>query len=235
MKTERIFKNLLNAKGKVDLNEFFYQNYDELIPLLSPYYYGMQNIIAHLIPQNTRKIVDLGCGTGTLLANVIKANPSVEVAIGIDKNKRFASRFYSKFPKEWQGTKQFCALDFTALTLPFADIYVATLALHNLSPEVQVRVISEILRTAPIFILFDIYKGETDADEEEKYEFTLRYMRSKNVHTAVQEIVLNEMRIKDSPLTIKQYETLFRRANFNFETLLFEPGYILYKAESEIL
>jgi len=114
-----------------------------------------------------RRVLDLGCGTGTLLARLVRERPGIE-PWGIDLSARMLERARTKVP-----TGRFFQADLSgdlsSLHLPSVQAIVSTYTLHELPDERKARLIRQ-LRTghlAPdgVIALGDIaFRTDMDRD-----------------------------------------------------------------------
>ncbi len=96
--------------------------------------------------QKNSKVLDLGCGTGTLTVLIKKSQPLAEV-MGIDIDPRILSIAKQKAAQAQVNV----SFDLgTAFNLPYSDHFfdrvVSSLVFHHLTRENKVRALKEILR-----------------------------------------------------------------------------------------
>lgn len=103
-------------------------------------------LITQLNPKDNEKILDFGCGTGTLMLMIKKARPGL-VVHGIDIDPRMLEIANKK---ALQAGVEVHLIKYDGITLPFADEtfdkVVTSLVLHHLSTQEKFRIFREIYR-----------------------------------------------------------------------------------------
>jgi ubiquinone/menaquinone biosynthesis C-methylase UbiE len=103
-------------------------------------------LITQLNPKDNEKILDFGCGTGTLMLMVKKARPG-SVVHGIDIDPRMLE---AANKKAHQAGVEVHLIKYDGITLPFADEtfdkVVTSLVLHHLSTQEKFWIFREIYR-----------------------------------------------------------------------------------------
>lgn len=143
--------------------EFLTPFYDNILNLIGFGYRQRVKIVKLLNLKNGDKVLDVGCGTGSLLIVAKKLNPEI-IATGIDIDEKILKIAKNKMQKE--NLK----INFTKTSadkLPFGDssfdVVVSTLVFHHLSLDVKKRTLEEvkrILKKNGRFLLVDF--GKTD-------------------------------------------------------------------------
>ncbi len=120
-------------------------DFDTGIRQLLPHYDEMLNAIAHCIPSTSRRILELGCGTGELSLKILKRCPDAEI-IALDYSPRMINFAQSKmaqagYENRWKGIEA----DFGEwanypekfdIGTSF-DACVSSLAIHHLTDEMK--------------------------------------------------------------------------------------------------
>jgi ubiquinone/menaquinone biosynthesis C-methylase UbiE len=115
-------------------------------------------VAAVLADPPPRLVLDVGCGTGTLAADVVAADPRVHV-LGIDGDKEVLARARSKTAALDGRVALTCGLA-DAIPAPDAtvDVVVASLLVHHLGPDAKRRFLREagrVLRPAGRLVIVD--------------------------------------------------------------------------------
>ena len=93
--------------------------------------------MASLIPQNTQKLLDLGCGTGLELDEIFKRFPDVEV-VGIDLTREMLDKLRLKHPKK--NMQLICSDYFkTEFGTNKFDCAVSFETMHHFTPETKIE------------------------------------------------------------------------------------------------
>lgn len=117
-----------------------------------------QAMIAALAERSFRNIVDLGCGTGSLLASLCRQFPKAEI-VGVDADEAALRLAATKTQHVRSQVSLRCA---DAGHLPFADgsieAFTSSLFFHHLEDAAKVKVLREVTRClAPggVFVIAD--------------------------------------------------------------------------------
>lgn len=143
--------------------EFLTPFYDTILNLIGFGYKQREKIVKLLNLENGEKLLDVGCGTGTLLIVAKKLNPDID-AIGIDIDEKILKIATEKTKKE---NLKVSYLNASADRLPFKnssfDVVVSSLAFHHLPFNIKKGAIFEIkriLKKDGRFLLVDFGKTE---------------------------------------------------------------------------
>mgnify|MGYP002776990048 CR=1 FL=1 len=149
-------------------------DFDSGIRQLLPRYDEMLNAIAHCIPTNAQRILELGCGTGELSLKILHRCPSAEI-VALDYSPRMLQFAKHKiesagYLNRWKGieadfgdwTKE---PDKINIGIGF-DAVVSSLAIHHLTNEMKLNLfqrIRESLNRKGVFWNADPILPESDA------------------------------------------------------------------------
>lgn len=143
--------------------EFLTPYYDSILNFIGFGYKQREKIVRLMELKNKEKLLDVGCGTGSLLIVAKKLYPQI-TAIGIDidekilkiaKNKIRKENLKIEFIKTSSGKLPFKDLEF--------DVVVSSLVFHHLPLDLKIKTIREIkriLKKGGQFLLVDF--GKTD-------------------------------------------------------------------------
>lgn len=143
--------------------EFLTPYYDSILNFIGFGYKQREKIVRLMELKNKEKLLDVGCGTGSLLIVAKKLYPQI-TAIGIDidekilkiaKNKIRKENLKIEFIKTSSGKLPFKDLEF--------DVVVSSLVFHHLPLDLKIETIREIkriLKKGGQFLLVDF--GKTD-------------------------------------------------------------------------
>ncbi len=163
--------------------------------------------MSKLVPENTKNLLDLGCGTGLELEAIFKRFPDISVT-GIDLTKAMLDKLEEKYRGKnitlIQG-------DYfrTDLGQNRFDTAISFQTMHHFSPEMKIGLYQKIcdsLKSGGVYIECD-YMVETQAEEEYWYAENVRIRREQNIPE-------NEFYHYDTPCTIENQIKMFKAAGF---------------------
>lgn len=130
------------ALGYSFLNPF----YDFIMKLISPEKEFKTRLLAQAGIQTGSRVLDLGCGTGTLTILIKRARPGAEVS-GLDGDREILKIAAGKIAKEGLSIKLEEALA-NALPYPAAsfDRVLSSLLFHHLTREAKLSALKEVFR-----------------------------------------------------------------------------------------
>lgn len=170
--------------------------------------------MADLVPENTRSILDLGCGTGLELDEIFRRLPSVSVT-AIDLTQPMLDILKVKHPEK--NLKVICGdyfkIDFKEDTY---DAAVSSQTLHHFSHEMKLglyRKIFHALKPEGVYIECD-YMVEKQSVEDELYAVNTRLRRELGIDEG-------EYCHFDTPCTIENQVSMLTQAGFSAMTLEF--------------
>lgn len=163
--------------------------------------------MSRLVPENTKNLLDLGCGTGLELEAIFKRFPCISVT-GIDLTKSMLDKLEEKYRGKnitlIQG-------DYfrTDLGQNRFDTAISFQTMHHFSHEMKIGLYQKIcdsLKSGGVYIECD-YMVETQAEEEYWYAENARIRREQNIPE-------NEFYHYDTPCTIENQIKMFKAAGF---------------------
>lgn len=127
-------------------------DFDTGIRQLLPRYDEMLEVITHCVPSTSRRILELGCGTGELSLKILNRYPDAQV-IALDYSPRMLQFAQDKitaagYQKRWFGTQADFG-DWADNPEKFAigsefDACVSSLAIHHLQDEMKLKLFERI-------------------------------------------------------------------------------------------
>ncbi len=164
-------------------------------------------VMAEVSPQNTKELLDLGCGTGLELDEIFKINPNVCVT-GIDLTQAMLDELKKKHPDK--NLNLICGSYFD---VPFGkekfDAAISFETLHHFTHGEKIKLyrkIFEALKKGGCYIECDYMA--TDQKEEDFYFSELKRMKKE------QNISGNEIVHYDTPCTVKNQIKVLQKAGF---------------------
>ena len=164
-------------------------------------------LMASLVPAHTRRLLDLGCGTGLELAEYFALNPGAKVT-GIDLASGMLRALEEKFPG-----KDITLICGSYFDVPFGEGFdgaVSVESLHHFTKEEKIplyRKLRNALKPGGFFILTDYFSL---SDEEERWH-RAELLRLK----AEQGITDGEFYHYDTPLTVAHETEALLAAGFS--------------------
>ena len=143
------------------------QEFDRIILRLIPHYTTMVRLLVEAIPFEKSaplRVVDLGCGTGTVAAKVLESFPNAHITcVDLAENMIAISQAKLKrYPRVDYVVADFCSFSFDARS----DAVISSLALHHLATNEDKRNfywrIYESLNTGGVFYNADVVLASND-------------------------------------------------------------------------
>jgi len=172
---------------------------------------GMEskNIIASLLPDHTKTIIDFGIGTGLELEKIFSRFPNVEVT-GIDISENMLNLLKKTYPDK--NVNLYCESYFNYnFKKLYYDVALSVMALHHYTREVKTNLYKKIyncINTNGLYIECDYIITENDHKKAQEIEnfFFSEYKRLKE-----EQGILDDREYHyDTPCTVaKQINMLF--------------------------
>jgi trans-aconitate 2-methyltransferase len=191
--------------------------YDARIRTFIPDYEEMLGVAAAAIPARTRRIVDLGIGTGALSARCLQSAPRAKV-VGVDMDPAIlalAARRLGNRATLTTGT-------FLRTPLPAADAVVASYALHHVRTRsakgALYRRIHAALRRGGVFVSVDCHPADAAVVRRGQREAWLAHLR--RTYSASKAVaLLDAWSHEDVYVPLDAEVALMRRGGFRVEVL----------------
>ena len=123
----------------------FSEDYDRIFLEYPQYRYILKRMTELLVDANGKSVLDLGCGTGNLMASVLEAYPEVRL-FGIDPSEGMRQACTQRLA----GREDVQVTAGDALEIPFDDgkfdCVITNLALHHVAPDDRSKCAGEIAR-----------------------------------------------------------------------------------------
>ncbi len=210
-----------------EMSEFFAKrlgDYEEHMSVWEKSY----RLIAEAVPDECRKILDLGCGTGLELDQIWKRNPETEVT-GVDLCRDMLDKLLDKHPD-----KRFTPVCQDYFQYDFGreqwDAVISFESLHHFWPECKKELYRKIyggVKAGGVFVLGD-YIACCDEEEELLREACLE--RRKRFQIPEDRFVHF-----DIPLTMEHETALLQEAGFRIENIMDENAAIIVCRKADIV
>lgn len=216
--TEKHMKDLklwLETTKEVQLEgmaDFFAVRLMDYEKHMQPWSEGYRQI-ANVIPEQTKHILDIGCGTGLEVDEIYKRFPKMKLT-GIDLSKEMLTKLMEKHITEYENhlLELICGDYFTYPLASTYDIVISFQSLHHYSPQKKLGLFKKLydsLLQGGQFIYVD-YIACCQEEETICYEECLRRRDKWNVP--------EEQFIHfDTPLTLEHEVELLKAAGFKVE------------------
>lgn len=163
--------------------------------------------MAELIPDGTKNLLDLGCGTGLELAGIFRRFPEISVT-GIDLSKAMLEKLSEKYSDK---NITLINADYfsTDLGRERFDTAISFQTMHHFSHEMKIGLYKKILnslKSGGLYIECD-YMAETQAEEDYWYSENVRIRKEMNIPE-------NEFYHFDTPCTAPNQIKMFKAAGF---------------------
>ena len=173
-----------------------------------------KSIIASFLPNHTKKIIDLGIGTGLELEEIFKRFPDVEV-MGLDIAENMLQLLKEKYPKENIQLKCQSYFDYD-FGIGYYDVGLSVMTLHHYNHKIKTNLYREIyncLKPNGIYIECDYMLSEKkyeNPQELEDYYFS-EYERLKK-----EQGINNDKEYHyDTPCTVDNQKKMLFEAGFS--------------------
>ena len=163
--------------------------------------------MAKLVPDNTKKLLDLGCGTGLELEEIFKRLPDISVT-GIDLTKEMLEKLSEKYPDKYLTLIQGDYFKEDLGTSCF-DTAISFETMHHFSHEMKISLYKKIydsLKDGGVYIECD-YMVETQEEEDFFFAENAGLRKKMNIPD-------EEYYHYDTPCTIENQIKFFYAAGF---------------------
>ena len=194
------------------------EEFDELIRTLIPFYEDMINSLVLSLPFHRKeeiKILDLGCGTGTISQEVKKRFPNASITcVDLAENMiKMAKTKLSIYPDVEFVRADFRDLDFKGEY----NAVISSLALHHLQPEEQKSFycrVKEFLKEGGVFYNADNILGSTTHLNQVYMDKWVEFMLKSHTQEDIDTIWLPRYREEDFPSPLRSHIHWLEEAGF---------------------
>ena len=173
--------------------------------------------MAQLVPVDTKKLLDLGCGTGLELDEIFKLYPNIEVT-GVDLTKAMLDQLKEKHPD-----KKVTLINDSYFHYEFGieqyDLVISFETMHHFSHEDKIELYTKIhncLVTSGKYIECDYMV--TSQEEEDFY-----YQENQRLRKELK-LPEDEFYHYDTPCTIDNQIKMFHQAGFSKAEMILRDG-----------
>lgn len=164
--------------------------------------------LAELVPNNTVKILNLGCGIGLELDEIFKRLPDVSV-VGIDLTQAMLDKLTQKYPRK--NINLICGSYFDVdFGNNIFDTVISFETMHHFSHAEKIRLYTKIrhaLKPAGVYLECD-YMVTEQATEDKLFAENTKLHREMNLPE-------DECYHFDTPCTVDTQISLFRKSGFS--------------------
>lgn len=192
------------------MNEFFTARVDDYDEHMLTNVEGCKEAyikMAQLVPKSSKRLLDLGCGTGLELDEIFKVLPNVSVT-GIDLTQAMLKKLRSKHPNK--PITLICGSYFEVdLGKEKYDCAISFQTMHHFSYDKKIDLYKKIFHSIKengVYIECD-YMVEKQEDEDFYYKENVRIRTEMNISA-------DEFYHYDTPCTIENQLSMFKKAGF---------------------
>ena len=174
--------------------------------------------MAAALPENTKRILDLGAGTGLELVPILERFPEMVVS-AVDLSGKMLARLRERFADK----HNVCAVagDYTKInfSIPYFNAIISFEALHHHKPEERLELYKKIYKSLlreGVYIEGD-YTAKDDAEEAAMQEAAAEARRAH----AIPDDALVHL---DTPLTLEHTKALLLEAGFAEVEIIYTEG-----------
>lgn len=192
--------------------------YDQFMPLICKPYLEFLSLGASVIPEDVRRVRDLGIGTGSFSLAVQSRNPKIQI-YGIDRDFDSLQTAQTKIPRliVYNG-------DIFDKPLKGVDYHISSLATHHFREKVLLKKIVEHSRG---FVNFDIFLSE-DYTKQKIIEEIISFAETNGISSEILNSIEKEMYQNDFPRDLDIDKELFESLGLKFKVLANEGPYWVY-------
>jgi len=195
---------------KLEKMDEFFENrsasYEEHMLSISHIRNGYKKI-AEMIPKNTKKLLDLGCGTGLELIEIFRKLPNIKVT-GIDLTKKMLDKLYEKFPG-----RDIVLINGNYFSHDFGsniyDVIISYQTLHHFEHDIKQKLYKKLFNALTIHGQY--IECDYIALNQEEENFHFRENRNLRIENGVKE---GEFYHYDTPCTVENQIKNMEKAGF---------------------
>ena len=186
---------------------------------------GFHQKLAAEVPETTKSLLDLGCGTGLELEEIFKKLPDVQVT-GVDLTQAMLDKLKEKYPSK--NVNLICG-DYFVVNFGENkfEAAVSSETMHHFTKEKKIGLYNKIynsLKAGGVYIECD-YMLETQEEEDKLFAENEKIRKENNIKT-------DEFFHFDTPLTISNQIDALKKAGFKQVELIFQSGFtVILKAQ----
>lgn len=226
----------------MDPQKIFFDNYDEITPLIFRPYERFLDRVAREIPRDVKKINDLASGTANLSLKIKKRLPHVKINC-YDFSSQMIETARAKVEKMGLNGISFFESDVLDIGIPEADYNVTSLFTHHIDPpEIRQEKLLKMVSTSRRgFINFDMQLLSRQT-QDDAIDIIINYARQNSDYVIFDilkqemseddycEIIRQEMKKNDNLMPLAQTSKIFSDEGFRFQVLAAENPFYVYKA-----
>ena len=127
----------------------------------------IRDIVADYLPTNSKRILDLGCGTGLELEGILKKAPNANIEC-LDLSEKMLKKLKEKYPQENVKVRKINFFDF-CYPRDYYDAVISVMALHHFTEKeknVLYKNIYDTLSNEGVFINSDYLIDDPELEAE---------------------------------------------------------------------
>lgn len=166
-----------------------------------------KDLMASFLDENTKKLVDFGCGTGLELKEIFKRFPEINVT-GIDLSKGMLEKLKEKYPAQQMTLIQGDYMIYEFGENQF-DGAISVMTMHHFNHEAKLMLYKKLYKALTVSGRYVECDYVVDTQEEEKFFFS-EYEKIK-LNQGITEGYYHY----DTPCTVSNQKKLLKRAGFS--------------------
>jgi ubiquinone/menaquinone biosynthesis C-methylase UbiE len=197
------------------------ESYDSLIHRAVPRYDEMIARLLDYLPDNPWRVLELGCGTGNLSLQLVKAFPRAELTL-VDASSEMIALVRSRVDGSLSGSASsvsYIQARFEDLDLPVQsfDLVVSSISLHHVADKGSLYArIRSLMSPRGRFCFADQIRGEPESNHARNWERWLDFCRERG-HCTSEEIesLLQHAAAHDHYTTLTEHTALLSKTGFS--------------------
>jgi ubiquinone/menaquinone biosynthesis C-methylase UbiE len=197
------------------------ESYDSLIHRAVPRYDEMIARLLDYLSRDARQVLELGCGTGNLSLELVRAFPLAELTL-VDASAEMIALVRSRVAESGSDPSAriaYAEARFEELDFPKGsfDLVVSSISLHHVQDKAKLyRRIRSLMTTGGRFCFADQIRGEPESNHRLNWERWLDFCRERG-HCTSEEIesLLQHAAAHDHYTTLTKHNALLSSAGFS--------------------
>lgn len=155
---DRIFREPLSKVADFEFNEDVADVFDDMLSRSIPFYSEIQKMIVDFVGhyyQKGSQVYDLGCSTGTTIAAILQALPSIDHVVGVDSSQAMIDKCLDRL-SAFEDRLDLHTADLRKVAIERASVVIMNYTLQFVRPLYRSNVVKQIydgLEPGGVFLL----------------------------------------------------------------------------------